>query len=59
MSSIACQAMTTVLRAENVRFVRDRRALLDAVSLTVREGEHWALLGANGAGKPNTGLWPF
>jgi len=40
-----------VLRADDVRFVRDRRALLDAVSLTVREGEHWALLGANGAGK--------
>jgi iron complex transport system ATP-binding protein len=47
--------MTTVqpivLRAEGIRFVRDRRALLDEVSLTVREGEHWALLGANGAGK--------
>ncbi|MGH3379955.1 MAG: ATP-binding cassette domain-containing protein [Actinoallomurus sp.] len=43
--------LPTVLHAESVRFVRDRRALLDDVSLTVREGEHWALLGANGAGK--------
>jgi ABC-type molybdenum transport system ATPase subunit/photorepair protein PhrA len=44
--------MTAVLRVEDVRFVRDGRALLDDVSLNVREGEHWALLGANGAGKP-------
>ena len=43
--------LPAVLRAEAVRFVRDRRALLDDVSLTVREGEHWALLGSNGAGK--------
>ncbi|MCW2948797.1 MAG: transporter [Actinoallomurus sp.] len=43
--------MTAVLRVEDVRFVRDGRALLDDVSLNVREGEHWALLGANGAGK--------
>ncbi|MCO5988903.1 ATP-binding cassette domain-containing protein [Actinoallomurus spadix] len=43
--------MTPVLRVEDVRFVRDGRALLDDVSLTVHEGEHWALLGANGAGK--------
>jgi iron complex transport system ATP-binding protein len=43
--------LPTVLHADDVRFVRDRRALLDDVSLTVHEGEHWALLGANGAGK--------
>ncbi|MEU0408925.1 ATP-binding cassette domain-containing protein [Streptomyces griseorubiginosus] len=43
--------MTEVLRAEDVRVVRDGRAILREVSLTVRAGEHWALLGANGAGK--------
>ncbi|MEV8550864.1 ATP-binding cassette domain-containing protein [Streptomyces glaucescens] len=40
-----------VLRAADVRVVRDGRPILHDVSLTVRAGEHWALLGANGAGK--------
>ncbi|ADI06165.1 ABC transporter ATP-binding protein [Streptomyces bingchenggensis BCW-1] len=40
-----------VLRAEDVDVVRDGRYLLRSISLTVCEGEHWALLGANGAGK--------
>ncbi|OIJ68000.1 ABC transporter ATP-binding protein [Streptomyces mangrovisoli] len=43
--------MTVVLHADDVHVVRDGRAILQEVSLTVREGEHWALLGANGAGK--------
>ncbi|MET8011660.1 ATP-binding cassette domain-containing protein [Streptomyces sp. NPDC005271] len=40
-----------VLRAMDVDVVRDGTYLLRSVSLTVRQGEHWALLGANGAGK--------
>jgi len=51
MSDAMISEPPAVLRADDVRFVRDRRALLDDVSLTVREGDHWALLGANGAGK--------
>ncbi|GHE11197.1 ABC transporter ATP-binding protein [Streptomyces alanosinicus] len=43
--------MSEVLRAEGVDLVRDGRPILREVSLTVRAGEHWALLGANGAGK--------
>ncbi|GAB3565141.1 ATP-binding cassette domain-containing protein [Amycolatopsis endophytica] len=43
--------MTTVLQVSDVDLVRDGRYLLQSISLTVREGEHWALLGANGAGK--------
>ena len=40
-----------ILRIESVSLVRRGKSLLDDVSLTVHEGEHWALLGANGAGK--------
>ena len=42
--------MPDVLRAEDKRVVRDGRPILAEVSLTVRTGEHWAPLGANGAG---------
>jgi iron complex transport system ATP-binding protein len=44
-------AAAIVLDARGVHVVRDGSTLLRDVSLTVREGEHWALLGANGAGK--------
>lgn len=40
-----------VLRLTGVDFVRDGRQILVGVDLTVRAGEHWALIGANGAGK--------
>lgn len=43
--------MTPVLRVQDVRFVRDGRALLDDVSLTVNASGHWALVGATGSGK--------
>jgi iron complex transport system ATP-binding protein len=40
-----------VLVADEVDLVRDGNYLLNSASITVREGEHWALLGGNGAGK--------
>jgi iron complex transport system ATP-binding protein len=40
-----------LIEFQNVTVTRDGRRLLDAVSLTVREGEHIAILGPNGAGK--------
>jgi iron complex transport system ATP-binding protein len=40
-----------VLELEDVTFRRGDREIISGVSLCVREGEHWALLGANGAGK--------
>lgn len=40
-----------VLRMEGVDLVRSGRQILTDVHLTVRAGEHWALIGRNGAGK--------
>ncbi len=34
-----------------VKFVRNRRLILDDVSWEIRRGEHWTVLGANGSGK--------
>jgi iron complex transport system ATP-binding protein len=36
---------------KNVRFVRNRRLILDDISWEIRPGEHWVVLGANGSGK--------
>jgi iron complex transport system ATP-binding protein len=40
-----------VFRAVSVDLVRGDRLLLNQVSITIRAGEHWALLGPKGAGK--------
>jgi iron complex transport system ATP-binding protein len=40
-----------VFQADAVDIVRERRLLLNQISVTMRVGERWALLGANGAGK--------
>lgn len=42
---------TEILRLDGVDVVRGGRLLLEGIDLVVREGEHWALIGANGAGK--------
>lgn len=36
---------------KNVKFVRNRRTILDDISWDIRLGEHWTVLGANGSGK--------
>ena len=44
-------AETPVLNVSDVDLVRAGRTILDHITLRVRAGEHWALLGLNGAGK--------
>lgn len=40
-----------VLSLQDVSVYRDYRMVLQAVNWSVRRGEHWAILGANGSGK--------
>ena len=40
-----------VFQAAGVDLIRGDRLLLAGVNLTIRAGEHWALLGPTGAGK--------
>src|SRR5690606_291026 len=54
-----------VIDVRGVVWERDGRRILDHVDWTVRQGEHWALLGRNGSGKTTllsmiTGyIWPM
>lgn len=40
-----------VLQLSNLRLFRGKTQILDDISWTVRKGEHWVILGANGSGK--------
>ncbi|MBL9174379.1 MAG: ABC transporter ATP-binding protein [Verrucomicrobiales bacterium] len=40
-----------ILDVSSLTILRDRNVILDEVTWTVRPGEHWVLLGANGSGK--------
>jgi len=39
------------LELSDITFVRDGRRILDSVSWTIADDEHWLVLGANGSGK--------
>ena len=43
--------MGSILEVNNLRVVRGDTTILDDVSWRVGQGEHWAILGANGSGK--------
>ena len=36
---------------KNIKFLRNKRTILDNISWDIRAGEHWTVLGANGSGK--------
>lgn len=42
---------TPILELENIHVSYEVAPVLKAINLTINEGEHWALLGANGCGK--------
>ncbi len=43
--------MSDVLKLDDVTVRRGENRLLDGLSVTIDEGQHWAVLGPNGAGK--------
>ncbi|MCL6459439.1 MAG: ATP-binding cassette domain-containing protein [Gorillibacterium sp.] len=43
--------MEPLINLENIVFKREARTILDGVSLTMKRGEHWVILGRNGSGK--------
>jgi len=53
-----------MIELDDITLIRDQRTILRNISWRVRDGEHWALVGANGAGKTSLlqvvcgTLWP-
>jgi iron complex transport system ATP-binding protein len=43
--------METIISMNQIHFKRESRTILDGVSLTMKQGEHWVILGRNGSGK--------
>lgn len=54
----------TIIELENVSYIREQKVLLKELNWKVNQGEHWAILGLNGAGKTlllqmiTGNLWP-
>ena len=53
-----------IIELENVSYIREKNPLLQQINWTINPGEHWAILGLNGAGKTlllqiiTGNLWP-
>lgn len=45
------RAMGSILEVNHLRVARGKTTILDDVNWSVRPGEHWVILGANGSGK--------
>ena len=63
MTARAAKAARPVIESQDLRVERDA-VILDGIDWTVRRGEHWVLLGANGSGKTSllstlTGYMPL
>src|ERR1700761_3535976 len=43
--------MSQILSVTELGIVRDDTQIIDRISWTVKRGEHWVILGANGSGK--------
>ncbi len=39
------------IHLDNIKFIRNRRLILDQINWKIRKAEHWLMLGANGSGK--------
>lgn len=50
-AAVTSKLNSSVLELDRIVFERDARRIIDAVTLRVCSGEHWAVLGANGSGK--------
>ena len=44
-------SQSNIIRFSNVTVRRGSKTILDNINWTVKEGEHWVILGANGSGK--------
>jgi iron complex transport system ATP-binding protein len=44
-------SQSNIIRLSNVTVRRGGKTILDSINWTVKQGEHWVILGANGSGK--------
>lgn len=47
----SCDLVPPLLEFDNITVMREDKTLLDRITVTIREGEHIAILGPNGSGK--------